>query len=114
MLLEPRLMSVPNPSVRFAARLPDQVTQATFGGAREWSQPRTTAAGALLDLQALVSTQLLIARAINLEDGGRVLFCQQRPGKVDLLFPTREFRFAEVDDDQRRIELKAADEAARL
>ena len=53
-----------------------------------------------------------VALVIKLEDGGPVLFRQERVGKAGALFRMVKFRSMGVDADQRRAELEALNEGA--
>ncbi|MGH3794622.1 MAG: sugar transferase [Pseudonocardiaceae bacterium] len=70
---------------------------------------RVVAVGVLLMIFPLL---VLVAVAIRLEDGGAVLFRQQRVGKAGELFEMVKFRSMVVDAERRRMELDAVNEGA--
>ncbi|MGI9003783.1 MAG: sugar transferase [Pseudonocardia sp.] len=89
-----------------------RVSQPTFTGAR-WVLKdvldRMAACSALLVLAPVMAA---VALAIKLEDGGPVLFRQERVGKAGGRFPMVKFRSMVVDADQHRTELEAMNEGA--
>ena len=89
-----------------------RVSQPTFTGARwvlKGVLDRIAACSALLVLAPVMAA---VALAIKLEDGGPVLFRQERVGKASGRFAMVKFRSMGVDADQRRAELEAMNEGA--
>ena len=89
-----------------------RVSQPTFTGARwvlKGVLDRIAACSALLVLAPVMAA---VALAIKLEDGGPVLFRQERVGKASGRFAMVKFRSMVVDADQCRAELEAMNEGA--
>ena len=89
-----------------------RVSQPTFKGARWVLKGVFDRVAACLALLVLAPLLIGVALTIKLEDGGPVLFRQQRVGKGGRLFPMLKFRSMVVDAERRRIELVANNEGA--
>jgi exopolysaccharide biosynthesis polyprenyl glycosylphosphotransferase len=88
------------------------VSQPTFTGGKWIFKAVLDRLSALLALLVLAPLLLAVAVAIKLEDGGPVLFRQQRVGKAGERFWMLKFRSMVVDAERWRAELDAANEGA--
>ena len=89
-----------------------RVSQPTFTGARWVLKGVLDRIAACFALLVLAPVMAAVALAIKLEDGGPVLFRQERVGKASGRFAMVKFRSMGVDADQRRAELEAMNEGA--
>ncbi len=89
-----------------------RVSQPTFTGARWVLKNALDRIAGCVALLVLAPVMVGAALAIKLEDGGPVLFRQERVGKAGALFRMVKFRSMGVDADQRRAELEALNEGA--
>jgi exopolysaccharide biosynthesis polyprenyl glycosylphosphotransferase len=88
------------------------VSQATFTGGRWVLKAALDRVAALVTLLLLAPVLLAIAAVIKLEDGGPVLFRQQRVGKAGEQFWMLKFRSMVVNAEQLRAQLTTANEGA--
>jgi exopolysaccharide biosynthesis polyprenyl glycosylphosphotransferase len=115
LVVAPALMEVTGPRLHVApvyGLTLLRVSLPTFHGARwvlKGVLDRVSACFALLLLAPLL---LAIALAVKLEDGGPVLFRQQRVGKAGRLFSMVKFRSMVIDAEQRRSQLETANEGS--
>ncbi|MPZ64359.1 MAG: exopolysaccharide biosynthesis polyprenyl glycosylphosphotransferase [Pseudonocardiaceae bacterium] len=91
-----------------------RVSQPTFTGIRWILKSVVDRAAALLGLLVIAPVLFAVAVAIKLNDGGPVLFRQQRIGKGGRAFPMLKFRSMVVDAERRRVELDHVNEGAGL
>ncbi len=89
-----------------------RVSQPTFSGARWVLKSVLDRIAGCVAVLVLAPVMATVALAIKLEDGGPVLFRQERVGKAGGLFRMVKFRSMGVDADQRRVELEALNEGA--
>jgi len=114
-VVAPALMEVTGPRLHVApvyGLTLLRVSQPTFKGARWVLKGVFDRVAACLALLVLAPLLIGVALAIKWEDGGPVLFRQQRVGKAGRLFPMLKFRSMVCDAESRRAELEAANEGA--
>ena len=115
LVVAPALMEITGPRLHVApvyGLTLLRVSQPTFKGARWVLKGVLDRVAACLALLVLAPLLIGVALTIKLEDGGPVLFRQQRVGKAGRLFPMLKFRSMVVDAERRRIELVANNEGA--
>jgi exopolysaccharide biosynthesis polyprenyl glycosylphosphotransferase len=115
LVVAPALMEITGPRLHVApvyGLTLLRVSQPTFTGARWVLKGVLDRVAACLALLVLAPLLIGVALTIKLEDGGPVLFRQQRVGKAGRLFPMLKFRSMMVDAERRRIELVANNEGA--
>jgi exopolysaccharide biosynthesis polyprenyl glycosylphosphotransferase len=88
------------------------VSKPTFTGGRWIFKAILDRLSALLALLVLAPLLLVVAVAIKMEDGGPVLFRQQRVGRAGERFWMLKFRSMVVDAECWRVELEAVNEGA--
>lgn len=117
LVVAPALMEVTGPRLHVApvyGLTLLRVSQPTFTGLRWMLKSAADRVAALLALIVIAPVLLALAVAIKLNDGGPILFRQQRVGKGGRAFPMLKFRSMVVDAERRRNHLDHVNEGAGL
>lgn len=117
LVVAPALMEVTGPRLHVApvyGLTLLRVSQPTFTGLRWMLKSIVDRLAALLGLLMIAPVLLAVAVAIKLNDGGPVLFHQQRVGKGGRAFPMLKFRSMVVDAERRRDQLDQINDGAGL
>lgn len=91
-----------------------RVSQPSFTGIRWVLKSMVDRVAALLALLVVTPVLVAVVLAIKLNDGGPILFRQQRVGRSGRMFPMLKFRSMSVDAESRRDELAHVNEGAGL